>query len=187
MSGSSIDKQVRDILEWVGEDPDREGLQKTPGRVGRALEFLTKGYKEDPRAVIGDAMFTVNYSEMIIVKDIDFFSLCEHHLLPFFGRVHVAYLPGKKIVGISKVARMIECYARRLQVQERMTEQIASTLNEILDAAGVGVVVEAEHLCMRMRGVEKPNSVMVTSALVGAFQKKETRQEFMNLIATKMR
>jgi len=183
----AIDEQIRDVLSWIGEDPDREGLQKTPGRVSRALKFLTKGYEEDPRAVIGDAMFTETYSEMIIIKDIDFFSMCEHHLLPFFGRVHVAYLPGHKIVGISKVARMVECYARRLQVQERMTEQIASTLSEVLQAIGVGVVVEAEHLCMRMRGVEKPNSVMVTSALVGAFQNKETRQEFMNLIATKMR
>ncbi|MBI5504254.1 MAG: GTP cyclohydrolase I FolE [Deltaproteobacteria bacterium] len=187
MRASSIDGQVRGILEWIGEDPDREGLQKTPDRVARALGYLTKGYGEDPRAVIGDAMFTESYSEMIIVKDIDFFSLCEHHMLPFFGRVHVAYIPGAKIVGISKVARMVDCYARRLQVQERMTEQIASTLSDVLQAVGVGVVVEAEHLCMRMRGVEKPNSVVVTSALVGAFQLKETRQEFMNLIATKMR
>jgi len=187
VSVSSISGQVRGILEWVGEDPDREGLKKTPDRVARALNYLTKGYGEDPRAVIGDAMFTESYSEMIIVKDIDFFSLCEHHLLPFFGRVHVAYIPGAKIVGISKVARMVECYARRLQVQERMTEQIASTLNEVLEAVGVGVVVEAEHLCMRMRGVEKPNSAVVTSALVGVFQQKETRQEFMNLIATKIR
>jgi len=184
---SSIDKQIRGILEWIGEDPDREGLQKTPDRVARALGYLTKGYAEDPRAIIGDAMFTESYSEMIIIKDIDFFSLCEHHMLPFFGRAHVAYLPGAKIVGISKVARMVDCYARRLQVQERMTEQIASTLSEVLQAVGVGVVVEAEHLCMRMRGVEKPNSMVVTSALVGAFQLKETRQEFMNLIATKLR
>lgn len=187
MPASSIDKQIRGILEWIGEDPDREGLQKTPDRVARALGYLTKGYAEDPRAIIGDAMFTESYSEMIIIKDIDFFSLCEHHMLPFFGRAHVAYLPGAKIVGISKVARMVDCYARRLQVQERMTEQIASTLSEVLQAVGVGVVVEAEHLCMRMRGVEKPNSMVVTSALVGAFQLKETRQEFMNLIATKLR
>lgn len=178
---------VRAILEALGEDPDREGLRKTPARVMRAFQFFTKGYVEDPRAVIGDAMFTEHYSEMIIVKDIDFFSLCEHHLLPFFGRVHVAYIPKGKIVGISKIARMVETYARRLQVQERMTEQIATTLSEVLGADGVGVVVEAEHMCMRMRGVEKPNSVVVTSSLVGVFRNKETRQEFNHLIATKVR
>ena len=178
---------VRAILTALGEDPEREGLVKTPERVMRAFRYFTKGYNEDPRAVIGDAMFTENYSEMIIVKDIDFFSLCEHHLLPFFGRVHVGYLPKGRIVGISKVARMVETYARRLQVQERMTDQIAQTLSEVLEAGGVGVVVEAEHMCMRMRGVEKPNSVVVTSSLVGVFREKETRQEFNNLISTKMR
>ena len=178
---------VRDILTTLGEDPDREGLRKTPSRVMRAYRFFTKGYNEDPRAVIGDAMFTEDYSEMIIVKDIDFFSLCEHHLLPFFGRVHVAYLPKGKIVGISKIARLVETYARRLQVQERMTDQIANTISEVLGAGGVGVVIEAEHMCMRMRGVEKPNSVVVTSSLVGVFREKETRQEFNNLISTKMR
>jgi GTP cyclohydrolase IA len=178
---------VRAILASLGEDPEREGLLKTPERVMRAFRYFTKGYDEDPRAVIGDAMFTENYSEMIIVKDIDFFSLCEHHLLPFFGRVHVGYLPKGRIVGISKVARMVETYARRLQVQERMTDQIAQTLSDVLDAGGVGVVVEAEHMCMRMRGVEKPNSVVVTSALVGVFRERETRQEFNNLISTKMR
>jgi len=181
------EQNVRNILTLLGEDPDREGLKKTPARVLRALKFLTKGYDEDPRAIIGDAMFTESYSEMIIVKDIDFFSMCEHHMLPFFGRVHVAYIPDGKIVGISKIARMVETYARRLQVQERMTEQIAQTISEMLNATGVGVVCEAEHMCMRMRGVEKPNSVVVTSALVGVFQSRETRQEFMNLIATKMR
>ncbi|HYC55483.1 MAG TPA: GTP cyclohydrolase I FolE [Candidatus Binatia bacterium] len=181
------EQNVRNILSWIGEDPDREGLKKTPDRVLRALKFLTKGYEEDPRAIIGDAMFTETYSEMIIVKDIDFFSMCEHHMLPFFGRIHVAYIPDGKIVGISKIARLVETYARRLQVQERMTEQIAHTISEMLNATGVGVVCEAEHMCMRMRGVEKPNSVVVTSALVGVFQSRETRQEFMNLIATKMR
>jgi GTP cyclohydrolase I len=181
------ESHVRAILSALGEDPEREGLVKTPERVMRAFRFFTKGYEEDPRAVIGDAMFTENYSEMIIVKDIDFFSLCEHHLLPFFGRVHVGYLPKGRIVGISKVARMVETYARRLQVQERMTDQIAQTLSEVLQAGGVGVVVEAEHMCMRMRGVEKPNSVVVTSSLVGVFREKETRQEFNNLISTKMR
>jgi GTP cyclohydrolase I len=190
MSGKTvgtIPEHVRAMLAALGEDPDREGLKKTPDRVMRSMTFLTKGYAEDPRAVIGDAMFTESYSEMIIVKDIDFFSLCEHHLLPFFGRVHVAYIPNGRIVGISKVARMVECYARRLQVQERMTEQIANTLSDVLEAQGVGVVVEAEHMCMRMRGVEKPNSVVVTSALVGVFRQKETRQEFNHLISTKMR
>jgi GTP cyclohydrolase IA len=186
-SNGNGEAHVRAILASLGEDPEREGLVKTPERVMRAFRFFTKGYDEDPRAVIGDAMFTENYSEMIIVKDIDFFSLCEHHLLPFFGRVHVGYLPKGRIVGISKVARMVETYARRLQVQERMTDQIAQTLSEVLDAGGVGVVVEAEHMCMRMRGVEKPNSVVVTSSLVGVFREKETRQEFNNLISTKMR
>jgi GTP cyclohydrolase I len=184
---ANAESQVREILAALGEDPDREGLLKTPERVMRALRYFTKGYAEDPCAVIGDALFTEDYSEMIVVKDIDFFSLCEHHLLPFFGRVHVAYLPKGRIVGISKIARLVETYARRLQVQERMTEQIANTISEMLGAGGVGVVVEAEHMCMRMRGVEKPNSVVVTSALVGAFREKETRQEFNHLISTKIR
>ena len=173
---------VRRILAGIGEDPDREGLRKTPDRVARALEFLTRGYDIDPRSVIGDARFVEEYSEMIIVRDIDFFSMCEHHLMPFFGRAHVAYVPRHHIVGISKIARLVECFARRLQVQERMTSQIAATLNETLEPLGVGVVVRAEHLCMRMRGVEKPNSVVVTSALLGAFQRRDTRQDFMNLI-----
>ena len=181
------ESHVREVLLSLGENPDREGLRKTPERVMRAYRYFTKGYSEDPRAVIGDAMFTEDYSEMIVVKDIDFFSLCEHHLLPFFGRVHVAYIPKGRIVGISKVARLVETFARRLQVQERMTDQIANTISDVLGAGGVGVVVEAEHMCMRMRGVEKPNSVVVTSSLVGVFREKETRQEFNHLIATKMR
>jgi len=180
---ASIDRElIRRILLGLGEDPEREGLRKTPDRVARALEYLTKGYDDDPRAVVGDALFVEDYSEMIIVRDIDFFSLCEHHLMPFYGRAHVAYIPDHHIVGISKVARLVECFARRLQVQERMTKQIADTLSHVLQPLGVGVVVRAEHLCMRMRGVEKPNSVVVTSALVGGFQRKETREEFMNLI-----
>jgi GTP cyclohydrolase I len=150
--------------------------------VARSLEFFTRGYAEEPAAVVGDALFVEEYSEMILVRDIDFFSLCEHHMLPFFGRAHVAYVPDHHIVGISKICRMVECYARRLQVQERMTSQIASTLFEVLSPQGVGVVVQAEHLCMRMRGVEKPNSTVVTSALLGVFQKRDTRQEFMTLI-----
>ena len=179
----SIDRDlVRRILLGIGEDPEREGLKATPARVARSFEFLTRGYHEDPRQVIGTALFTEEYSEMIIVRDIDFYSLCEHHLLPFYGRAHVAYVPDKHIVGISKVARMVECFARRLQVQERMTQQIATTLSEVLSPRGVGVVIRAEHMCMRMRGVEKPNSAVVTSALLGCFQAKETRQEFMTLI-----
>ncbi len=178
-----IDPQlIRRLLEELGEDPHREGLTKTPERVARALEFLTKGYTTEPREVVGDALFVEDYSEMIIVRDIDFFSLCEHHIMPFYGKAHVAYIPDHHIVGISKIARLVECFARRLQVQERMTKQIADTLAESLKPLGVGVVVRAEHLCMRMRGVEKPNSIVVTSALLGAFQKRDTRQEFMNLI-----
>lgn len=173
---------IKELLLDLGEDPDREGLVKTPDRVARAFEFLTKGYEQDPRTVIGDALFVEEYSEMIIVRDIDFFSLCEHHLMPFYGRAHVAYIPDRHIVGISKLARVVECFARRLQVQERMTSQIATTLDETLQPLGVGVVVRAEHLCMRMRGIEKPNSSVVTSALLGAFQKRDTRTEFMNLI-----
>ena len=173
---------IRQLLTGLGEDPDREGLLKTPDRVARAMEFLTHGYDQDPSEVVGDAMFTEDYSEMIIVRDIDFFSMCEHHMIPFYGRAHVAYVPDRHIVGISKVARLVECFARRLQVQERMTQQIGQTLNDILQPLGVGVVVRAEHMCMRMRGVEKPNSVVVTSALLGCFQQRDTRQEFMNLI-----
>lgn len=173
---------VRQLLVGIGEDPDREGLLKTPERVARALESLTQGYDQDPAAVLGDALFTEEYSEMIIVRDIDFYSLCEHHLIPFYGRAHVAYVPDKKIIGISKLARLVECFARRLQVQERMTSQVAATLNDTLRPLGVGVVIRAQHMCMRMRGVEKPNSEVVTSALLGCFRQRDTRQEFMNLI-----
>ena len=173
---------IRQLLTGLGEDPDREGLLKTPDRVARAMEFLTHGYDQDPSEVVGDAMFTEDYSEMIIVRDIDFFSMCEHHMIPFYGKAHVAYVPDKHIVGISKVARLVECFARRLQVQERMTQQVATTLSEVLEPLGVGVVVQAEHMCIRMRGVEKPNSSVVTSTLLGCFQQRVTRQEFMNLI-----
>jgi GTP cyclohydrolase I len=173
---------IKELLLDLGEDPDREGLVKTPDRVARAFEFLTRGYEQDPNTVIGDALFVEEYSEMIIVRDIDFFSLCEHHMMPFYGRAHVAYIPDRHIVGISKLARLVECFARRLQVQERMTSQIATTLGDTLKPLGVGVVVRAEHLCMRMRGIEKPNSSVVTSALLGAFQQRDTRTEFMNLI-----
>jgi len=180
---NTIADNVTEILHSLGEDPEREGLVKTPQRVERALRFMTKGYAEDPKSVINGALFTEDYQEMIVLKELDFFSLCEHHILPFYGKAHVAYLPKKRIVGISKLARLVEVYARRLQVQERMTTQIASILMEELDPQGVAVVLQAEHLCMRMRGVEKQNSVVVTSAMLGVFRThQETRQEFMTLV-----
>jgi GTP cyclohydrolase IA len=180
---NSMEEQIRFILKSLGEDPEREGLVKTPHRVAQALTFLTRGYDMDPAKVINDALFTEDYQEMIVQKDIDFFSLCEHHMLPFFGKAHVAYIPHHKIVGISKLARLVDVYARRLQVQERMTNQIATIIMEKLDPLGVAVVIEAEHLCMRMRGVEKQNSMVITSTLLGAFQnRQETRNEFMTLI-----
>jgi GTP cyclohydrolase I len=181
-----IEEQIRQILKAIGEDPDREGLQRTPQRVSQALTFLTRGYEMDPDQVINEALYTEDYEEMIVQKDIDFYSLCEHHMLPFFGKAHVAYIPHHKIVGISKLARLVDVYARRLQVQERMTNQIATTIMDKLDALGVAVVLEAEHLCMRMRGVEKQNSYVITSSLLGAFRSRvETRNEFMNLIRRK--
>jgi len=181
-----MEEQVRHILKTLGEDPDREGLRKTPQRVAEALAFLTQGYQLDPEKVINDALFTEDYEEMIVQKDIDFFSLCEHHLLPFFGKAHVAYIPHHKLVGISKLARLVDVYARRLQVQERLTNQIANIIMEKLDPLGVAVVIEAEHLCMRMRGVEKQNSMIITSTLLGAFRtRQETRNEFMTLIRQK--
>ena len=183
MEDEDLEAHVMAILRALDPEPERKGLDRTPERVARALTFLTRGYHEDPRKVINGALFTEPYSEMIVVSDIDFFSLCEHHLLPFFGKAHVAYIPRDRIVGISKVARLVEVFARRLQVQERMTTQIANTVQEQLDPAGVGVVLEAEHLCMRMRGVEKQNSYVVTSAMFGVFrERQETRDEFMNLI-----
>ena len=178
-----MEEQIRQILTAIGEDPDREGLRRTPQRVAQALTFLTRGYEMDPAKVINDALFTEEYEEMIVQKDIDFYSLCEHHMLPFFGKAHLAYIPNHKIVGISKLARLVDVFARRLQVQERMTNQIATTIMDKLDALGVAVVLEAEHLCMRMRGVEKQNSYVITSSLLGAFRSRvETRNEFMNLI-----
>jgi GTP cyclohydrolase I len=184
MPEQDLEAPVRALLAALDPEPQREGLLRTPERVARALAFLTRGYSQDPRAVIGTALFTENYSEMIVVKDIDFYSLCEHHILPFVGKAHVAYIPRSHIVGISKIARLVEVFARRLQVQERMTTQIAGTISELLNPLGVAVVLEAEHLCMRMRGVEKQNSIVVTSAMHGSFRdNKETRDEFMNLIA----
>jgi GTP cyclohydrolase I len=184
MPDDDLEAHVAAILRALDPEPERDGLDRTPERVARALTFLTRGYREDPRKVINGALFTEPYSEMIVVSDIDFFSLCEHHILPFFGKAHVAYIPRDRIVGISKVARLVEVFARRLQVQERMTTQIANTVQEQLDPAGVGVVLEAEHLCMRMRGVEKQNSRVTTSAMLGSFQSNQkTREEFMTLIA----
>ena len=180
---NSMQEAVRTLLSGVGEDPDREGLDRTPERVERALRFLTKGYGEDPKALIGEALFTVTYDEMVIIKDIDVFSMCEHHLLPFFGKCHVAYLPDKKVVGLSKIPRLVDMFARRLQVQERLTVQIAETIQEVIHPRGVGVVIEAVHFCMMMRGVEKQNSVAVTSCMLGAFRERQpTREEFLALI-----
>ena len=179
-----IKENVRQIIRSLGEDPDRQGLKRTPYRVARAYEYLTRGYHQDPKKVINGALFVEeDYQEMILVKDIDFYSLCDHHLLPFFGKAHVAYIPKNRIVGISKIPRLVEVYSRRLQVQERLTTQIAHTMMEELDPYGVGVVLKAEHLCMRMRGVEKQNSLVVTSAMLGAFRSQQkTREEFMTLI-----
>ena len=175
---------IEELLRHLGEDPQREGLIKTPLRVEKSLKFLTKGYDQDPVEVLNDAVFTEKYSEMVVIKGIKVFSMCEHHLLPFIGVAHVAYIPGEKIVGLSKIARLVDVYARRLQVQERMTMQIAETIQQVLEPKGVGVVVKAEHLCMQMRGVEKQESVAITSAMLGLFRSRQkTRTEFMNLIA----
>jgi GTP cyclohydrolase I len=174
---------VAQLLTSIGEDPAREGLQRTPQRVAKAWEFLTRGYGLDLHEVLNDAIFEEKYSEMVVVKRIDFFSLCEHHLLPFFGKVHVAYIPKGKIVGLSKIPRIVEVFSRRLQVQERLTRQIADTLFEALNPEGVGVVIEARHMCMMMRGVEKQNSAATTSAMLGVFRDDmRTRQEFLHLI-----
>jgi GTP cyclohydrolase I len=174
---------IRQLLAALGEDPSREGLLNTPRRLENALRFLTSGYDADADSVLNNALFSVDYTEMVIVKDIDFYSLCEHHLLPFFGRCHVAYIPKDKVVGLSKIPRLVEVFSRRLQVQERLTNQIAETLVEKVHPLGVGVVMEATHLCMAMRGVQKQNSVAVTSAMLGSFrQDARTRSEFLNLI-----
>jgi len=183
MNSDSLVAHVREILSAIGEDPDREGLLKTPDRVARALRFLTKGYEEDPKSVINGALFSEDYQEMIVLKDLDYFSMCEHHMLPFFGKAHVAYIPSTKIVGISKLARLVEIYARRLQIQEKMTAQIADALQEVLKPRGVAVVVEAAHQCMTTRGVHKPGVSMVTSRMVGAFRSDaRTRREFLSII-----
>ena len=182
----AIAGHVREIIRLVGEDPEREGLRKTPERYQKALKFLTSGYHQNVDHVLNGATFSVCYDEMVVVKDIEFFSLCEHHLLPFFGKAHVAYLPSKKVIGLSKIARLVNMFARRLQIQERMTRQIADAIKEKIDPQGVGVIVEARHLCMQMRGVEKQHGQAVTSAMLGAFREnKQTRDEFLALIGTK--
>ena len=183
MAEADLQAIVTQLLRQIDPEPEREGLAKTPERVARALAYLTRGYEQDPETIINGALFNEKHSEMIVVKDIDFYSLCEHHILPFFGRAHVAYIPRGRIVGLSKIARLVEVFARRLQVQERMTTQIADVISRLLNPLGVGVVLEAEHLCMRMRGIEKQNSTVVTSAMRGAFQtNSKTREEFMMFI-----
>ena len=177
-----IAHHVEELLRLIGEDSAREGLKKTPTRVGEAMQFLTQGYQQDAEDILRGALFEEDYRQMVVVKDIPFYSLCEHHLLPFFGKAHVAYIPNGKITGLSKIARVVDVFARRLQVQERMTTQIKDCIQQTLNPLGVMVVVEAEHLCMQMRGVQKQNSVTTTSDFTGAFNRPETREEFMNLI-----
>ncbi len=174
------------ILEQIGENPEREGLIKTPERVAKALQFLTQGYELDARAVLRSAMFTEEYSQMVLVKDIEVYSLCEHHMLPFFGKAHVAYIPNGRIVGLSKIPRVVDIFSRRLQVQERLTNEIRDCISETLNPAGVAVVIEAQHMCMQMRGVQKQNSVTTTSAFTGEFLKETTRNEFINLISANL-
>jgi GTP cyclohydrolase I len=182
----SVASLVRKMIALIGEDPEREGLKKTPERYEKALKFLTSGYHQNVDHLLNGATFSVCYDEMVVVKDIEFFSLCEHHLLPFFGKAHVAYLPSKKVIGLSKVARLVNMYARRLQIQERMTNQIARALEDKIAPQGVGVIIEARHLCMQMRGVEKQHGQAVTSAMLGAFREnKQTRDEFLALVGKK--
>ncbi len=184
--GQSVADHIREILRLLGEDPEREGLRGTPERYEKALKFLTSGYHQDQDKVLNGAMFSVCYDEMVVVKDIELFSLCEHHLLPFFGKCHVAYIPTKKVVGISKIARLVNLFSRRLQIQERLTSQIARAIFEKISPEGVGVILEARHLCMVMRGVEKQHSQAVTSAMLGAFKdSKQTRDEFLSLVGMK--
>ena len=178
----SLPQHYREILVGLGEDPDREGLVDTPKRAAKAMQYLCRGYEQSIEEVVNGALFASDNDEMVIVKDIEMFSLCEHHMLPFFGRVHVAYIPNGKVVGLSKIPRLVEVFARRLQVQERMTRQIADAIQDAIDPQGVGVVIEARHLCMMMRGIEKQNSSTVTSAMVGCFRQKETRSEFLSLV-----
>src|SRR5213595_1324672 len=183
LTSATFEDLVKEMLVRLGEDPEREGLLRTPARVHKAFEFLTKGYKEDPEAMLKKALFTVSYDEMVIVKDVEMFSLCEHHILPFFGKVHVAYIPNGKVIGLSKIPRIVDVFARRLQVQERLTVQIAETIQSAIQPQGVGVVIEARHLCVMMRGVEKQHSSAITSHMLGSFRNSEkTREEFLSLI-----
>jgi GTP cyclohydrolase I len=183
LTSASYEELVREMIIRLGEDPNREGLSRTPERVEKAMRFLVKGYKDDPDGLLREALFTVTYDEMVIVKDIEMFSLCEHHLLPFFGKVHVAYIPNGKVIGLSKIPRLIEAFSRRLQIQERLTTQIAEAIQNTIEPQGVGVVIEARHLCMMMRGVEKQHSSAVTSSMLGSFRnEEETRTEFLSLI-----
>ena len=179
---SLISDHMREILSLLGEDNEREGLIKTPDRVSKAMQFLTKGYRQDPAEMLRSALFKENYRQMVIVKDIDFFSMCEHHLLPFFGKAHVAYIPDGYVTGLSKIARVVDVFARRLQVQERLTTQIKDCIQDTLNPMGVMVVIEAKHMCMQMRGVEKQNSTTTTSDFTGIFKEQKTREEFINLI-----
>ena len=186
LTSATFEDLIREMIVRLGEDPQREGLTATPERVHKAMKFLTKGYQEDPEALLKGALFTVNYDEMVIVKDIEVFSLCEHHMLPFFGRCHIGYIPSGRVFGVSKLARMVDMYARRLQLQERLTEQISREIMDSIDATGVGVMIEARHLCMMMRGVEKQNSVMITSSVLGTFRESQaTREEFLALIGNR--
>jgi GTP cyclohydrolase I len=186
MDDQDIRQHVRAVLTAIGEDPDREGLKRTPERVEKSFRFLTQGYAQDIETVLNQALFTVSYDEMVIIKDIDVFSLCEHHLLPFFGKAHVAYLPNGKVIGLSKIPRLVDIFARRLQVQERLTVEIAEAINDTCKPRGVGVIIEAKHLCMIMRGVEKQNSTAVTSCMRGAFRdQQQTRDEFLALVRQK--
>ncbi|MGD0049744.1 MAG: GTP cyclohydrolase I FolE [Bryobacteraceae bacterium] len=179
----SIAPQIREILEKLGEDPARQGLRRTPERVDQALKFLTSGYRTDVQKVLNGALYEVKYDEMVVVRDIEFFSMCEHHLLPFFGKVHVAYIPRSRVIGLSKIPRIVDVFARRLQIQERLTQEVAQTINEVIDPVGVGVICEARHFCMMMRGVEKQHSGAMTSAMLGAFRtRKKTRDEFLALV-----
>jgi GTP cyclohydrolase I len=181
-----IERLTRELLVAIGEDPSREGLEKTPRRVAKALEFLTSGYRADLRTVINDAVFTQSTNSMVIVKNIEVYSMCEHHMLPFYGRCHIGYLPTGKVFGVSKLARLVDMFARRLQLQERLTEQVSQAIMETIGATGVGVMIEARHLCMMMRGVEKQNSVMVTSSVLGSFRESQaTREEFLSLIGAR--
>ena len=180
-----ISARIRDILNLIGANPQREGLIKTPLRVARAMKFLTSGYHEDPVAILNSAKFNEDYRQMVIVRDINFYSLCEHHMLPFYGRVHVAYIPNGQVTGLSKIPRVVDCFARRLQIQERMTKQIRECIQEALHPLGVMVVVEAQHMCMQMRGVEKQGSLTTTSDFCGAFNQAKTREEFLQLIVSK--